>query len=208
VYIPEFNRVEDLAATQSFLSANPFAILVSTRDGIPFATHLPILTTMRADRLLLVGHVAKANPHWKCMQEGRESLAIFHGPHAYISPSLYEERENVPTWNYAAVHVYGQSTVFSDEARLISVLEEMINTFESAYMAQWNQLSPKYRESMLKQIVGFEMHATRVEAKFKLSQNRTPNEQLRVMNNLKQNEKTSIFDTGSMMEELSRVAKK
>jgi transcriptional regulator len=208
VYIPEFNRVDDPATINNFLTANPFAILVSTRDGVPFATHLPLLSKIHGDTLLLIGHVARANPHWTFMQEGRESLAIFHGPHAYVSPSLYEGRENVPTWNYAAVHIYGQATAFSDEARLAEVLEEMIETFEAAYMEQWIDLTPKYREGMLKHIVGFEMRATRVEAKFKLSQNRTPNEQSRVMQNLMGSETSAICETGKMMKSVSRCPKK
>jgi transcriptional regulator len=208
VYIPEFNRVEDSATINSFLTANPFAILVSTRDGVPFATHLPLLSKIHGDTLLLIGHVARANPHWTCMQEGRESLAIFHGPHAYVSPSLYEGRENVPTWNYATVHVYGQAVVFSDEARLTEALEEMIDTFEPAYMEQWGDLTPKYRENMLRHIVGFEMQATRLEAKFKLSQNRTPNEQLQVMQSLMESESSGICDTGKMMESINRCPKK
>jgi transcriptional regulator len=208
VYIPEFNRVEDSAAINNFLSANPFAILVSTKDGVPFATHLPLLSKVHGDTLLLIGHVARANPHWTCMQEGRESLAIFHGPHAYVSPSLYEGRENVPTWNYAAVHVYGQAAVFSEDARLTEVLDEMIETYESAYMGQWRDLTQKYRDGMLRQIVGFEMRATRVEAKFKLSQNRTLNEQSRVMQSLMESETSAICDTGKMMESISRCPKK
>ncbi len=208
MYIPEFNRVEDPATINSFLSANPFAILVSTHNGVPFATHLPLLTKIHEGGLLLLGHVARANPHWTYMQEGREALAIFHGPHAYVSPSLYDGRENVPTWNYATIHVYGQAVVFSDEVRLAAVLEEMIETFESAYMEQWKDLTPKYRENMLRHIVGFEMRATRVEAKFKLSQNRTANEQSRVMDSLMESEISGIHDTGKMMESTVRCPKK
>jgi transcriptional regulator len=72
------------------------------------------------------------------MKEGEESLIIFHGPHAYISPSLYELRESVPTWNYAAIHVYGESALFHDEHHLKETLHRTINTFESSYMAQWS----------------------------------------------------------------------
>jgi len=136
VYIPEFNRQEDRTATVAFMRANPFAILVSTVDSIPFATHLPLLVDEAGDQIVVRGHMAKANPHWKSMQKGEESLVIFHGPHAYISPSLYEIGESVPTWNYAAVHVYGEPTLFSDEAGLLNTLHQMIHTFESSYMAQ------------------------------------------------------------------------
>ncbi len=207
MYIPEFNRVEDSAAIAGFVKANPFAILVSCDRGIPFATHLPILAKMQDDKLVLIGHVAKANSHWKCLQQDAESLAIFHGAHAYISPSLYDGRENVPTWNYAAVHVYGKASTFSEEARLTSVLQEMINTFEPAYMPQWNEVTAKYRENMLRHIVGFEILATRIEAKFKLSQNRTQSEQLRVTESLQQSDDCLISETGKMMEALRRGSK-
>ena len=99
MYIPEFNRVRDQAETVSFIQANPFAILVSGSDSGPFATHIPILARHADNRMVLHGHMAKANPHCGLLESGQESLAIFHGPHAYISPSLYESRESVPTWN-------------------------------------------------------------------------------------------------------------
>ena len=118
MYIPEFNRQEDRAATVAFMRANPFAILITTAEGVPFATHLPLLIDETGDQIVVQGHMARANAHWKSMNESEESLVIFHGPHAYISPSLYEIRESVPTWNYAAVHVYGQPTLFSDEEAL------------------------------------------------------------------------------------------
>jgi transcriptional regulator len=161
VYIPEFNRQEDSPAILAFMRANPFAILVSTIDGIPFATHLPLLVDEAGDQVIVRGHMAKANPHWKSMQRRQESLVIFHGPHAYISPSLYEIRESVPTWNYAAVHVYGEPKLFSDEDGLKETLHQMINTFEASYMEQWLELGDKYQSQMMKHIVGFEIKVKR-----------------------------------------------
>lgn len=201
MYIPEFNRQEDRSATVAFMRANPFAILVSTADSIPFATHLPLLVDEAGDQIVVRGHMAKANPHWKSMRAGEESLVIFHGPHAYISPTLYEIRESVPTWNYAAVHVYGEPTLFSDEAGLLSTLHQMIHTFESSYMAQWSQLSEHYRSQMMKHIVGFEIKAKRLEAKFKLSQNRTKGEQARVIQCLNQSKDSNISGTAELMQE-------
>ncbi len=203
MYIPEFNRQEDRAVTLAFMRANPFAILVSNADGIPFATHLPLLVDEAGDRLLVKGHMAKANAHWKFMKEGQESLVIFHGPHAYISPSLYEIRESVPTWNYAAVHVYGEPTLFSDEEGLKETLHRMIETFESSYMVQWSELSDEYRSRMMKHIVGFEIKAKRVEAKFKLSQNRTEGEQTRVIQSLSESKDSNISRTGELMQQAS-----
>jgi transcriptional regulator len=201
VYIPEFNRQEDRAAALRFMRANPFAILVSNADGIPFATHLPLLVDDAGDQVVVQGHMARANPHWKAMKEGEESLVIFHGPHAYISPSLYEIRESVPTWNYAAVHIYGEATLFSDEEGLKQTLHRMIDTFESSYMAQWSEMSDQYRSRMLKHIVGFEIKAKRLEAKFKLSQNRTKGEQERVIQSLNQSRDSNISGVADLMQQ-------
>jgi transcriptional regulator len=201
VYIPEFNRQEDRATILSFMRANPFAILVSTVEGVPFATHLPVLVEDAGDQVVVRSHMARANPHWKSMQKGEECLIIFHGPHAYISPSLYENRENVPTWNYAAIHVYGEPTLFSDEEGLRATLDAMINTFESSYMAQWLELSEQYQSRMMKHIVGFEIKVTRLEGKFKLSQNRTKGEQARVIQSLDESDASNISGVAKLMQQ-------
>ena len=201
MYIPEFNRQEDRAATLAFMKANPFAILVSNVEGIPFATHLPLLIDEIGDRVVVQGHMAKANAHWKSMKEGEESLVIFHGPHAYISPGLYENRESVPTWNYAAVHLYGEPTLFTDEESLRATLHRMIDTFESSYMAQWSELSEQYQSRMMKHIVGFDIKVTRLEAKFKLSQNRTKGEQARVIQALNQSKDSNISGVAQLMQQ-------
>ena len=199
MYIPEFSRQEDRLTILAFLRANPFAILVTTAEGVPFATHLPLLIDEAGDQIVVQGHMARANAHWKSMKESEESLVIFHGPHAYISPSLYELQESVPTWNYAAVHVYGQPTLFSDEEFLKATLHRMITTFESSYMAQWLELSEQYQSRMMKHIVGFEIRAKRLEAKFKLSQNRTKGEQARVIQCLNQSKDSNVSGVAELM---------
>jgi transcriptional regulator len=201
VYIPEFNREEDRATILAFMRANPFAILVSNIDSVPFATHLPLLIEDAGDHIVVQGHMAKANAHWKSMKEGEESLIIFHGPHAYISPSLYENRESVPTWNYAAVHVYGEPTLFTDEESLRATLHRMVDTFESSYMAQWSGLSDQYQSRMMKHIVGFDIKVKRLEAKFKLSQNRTKGEQSRVIQALNQSKDSNISGVAQLMQQ-------
>ena len=201
MYIPEFNRVEDRAIALAFMQANPFAILISTADGAPFASHLPILVREVEGQLLLRGHVAKANPHWKSITADQESLVIFHGPHAYISPSLYEQRESVPTWNYAAVHVYGKGGVFTEEAQLNEFLQELITNFDSTYAAQWPLLSEQYRSRMVQHIVGFELTATRVETKFKLSQNRTKAEQENIINSLADSSDSAVAGVATLMKD-------
>jgi transcriptional regulator len=203
VYIPEFNRVEDRTAALAFIQANPFAILISTTNGEDgsFATHLPILAREVDGRVQLRGHVAKANPHWKSISQDQESLVIFHGPHAYISPSLYEVRESVPTWNYAAVHIYAKGSVFTDEARLCHLLQDMIAHFDSSYATQWPSFSEQYRSRMLQHIVGFELNATRVETKFKLSQNRTKVEQENVIQSLTSSSDSTVAAVATLMKQ-------
>jgi transcriptional regulator len=201
VYIPEFNRQEDRSTILAFMRANPFAILITTVEGVPFATHLPLLTDEAGDQIVVQGHMARANAHWKSLNESEESLVIFHGPHAYISPSLYEIGESVPTWNYAAIHVHGEPTLFSDEKGLRATLHRMIDTFESSYMAQWSELSDQYQSRMMKHIVGFEIKAKRVEAKFKLSQNRTKGEQARVIQCLNQSKDSNVSGVAELMQQ-------
>ena len=120
-----------------FMRANPFAILVSTTDDSPFATHLPVFVQQEGDHLVIRGHVAKANPHWRHLEQQSACLTIFHGPHAYVSASNYVTRENVPTWNYGAVHVYGNSPHVLIPEDLQGVLHQLIGTFEPAYAEQW-----------------------------------------------------------------------
>ena len=201
MYIPEYHRLEDRAVALAFMQANPFAILISATDRGTFATHLPILARDVGGQLRLRGHLAKANPHWRSIAQDQESLVIFHGPHAYISPTLYETRESVPTWNYAAVHVYGLAASFTDKDWLNQLLEEMIAHFDLSYRAQWPALSEQYRGRMLQHIVGFEINPTRVEAKFKLSQNRTPAERERVIQSLASSSDAAAAAVAALMKE-------
>jgi len=184
VYIPEHFRVRGQASAIAFMRANPFAILVSNTSDGPFATHVPVVICENDDRITLRGHVAKANPHWRSIEQQPLCLMIFHGSHAYISPSHYNAREAVPTWNYGAVHAYGKARVYAEHADLLKMLHDLIPTFETAYAQQWDSLSEAYRTRMLGHIVGFEIAVEKVEAKFKLSQNRTPDEQQNIIDAL------------------------
>jgi len=199
VYIPEHFRNEDRATALAFMRANPFIILVSNTETGPFATHVPVIMRESADNLTIRGHVAKANPHWRYLQTDPQCLLIFHGPHAYISPSNYETREVVPTWNYGAVHVYGEARTYSAPEELLSMLHDLIPTFEAAYGEQWASLSEAYRQRMLSHIVGFEIAVTRLEAKFKLSQNRTQQEQQNIIASLGASPDTAISGTARLM---------
>jgi len=190
------------------MRANPFTILVSCTDDGPFATHLPLVIRENGDQLILRGHVAKANPHWRHLEQQPSCLTIFHGPHSYISPTNYNTRESVPTWNYGAVHVYGNARVFSGPGELLGVLHELIPMFEPAYADQWASLDQTYRDRMLSHIVGFEIAVTNIEAKFKLSQNRTRDEQVRVIGSLSRAADTAVSGTAALMREQGLGQKK
>jgi transcriptional regulator len=208
VYIPEHFRVGDDQTAIAFMRANPFAILISHTDEGPFATHLPLVIHQNGERVVLRGHVAKANPHWQYLGSQPQALVIFHGPHSYVSPSNYVTHENVPTWNYGAVHAYGEARVLSEPGQLLPILHDLIGTFEARYAGQWAELSEAYRQRMLSHIVGFEIAVTKIEAKFKLSQNRTKQEQENVITALSASDDTAISGTAQLMRELGLGMKK
>jgi transcriptional regulator len=151
------------------------------------------------EHLTIRGHVARANPHWQYLQKDPTCLMIFHGPHAYISPSNYDTHEAVPTWNYGAIHVYGTAKVFSEPEQLLSMLHDLIPTFDAAYAQQWASLGEPYRQRMLSHIVGFEIAVAKIEAKFKLSQNRTRKEQQQVIDSLSTASDTAVSGTAHLM---------
>jgi transcriptional regulator len=208
VYIPEHFRVHDHADAIAFMHANPFAILISSTDEGPFATHVPVFVSSTGNSLVLRGHVAKANPHWRHLEQNSVCLTIFHGPHAFVSTSNYVTRENVPTWNYGAVHVYGNARTFASPEDLQGILDQLIGTFEPAYADQWAGFSETYRERMLSHIVGFEIAVTKIEAKFKLSQNRTKEEQTNVITSLEKAEDTAISGVSRLMQQQGLGVKK
>ncbi|MBE7179408.1 MAG: FMN-binding negative transcriptional regulator, partial [Mucilaginibacter polytrichastri] len=172
MYIPAHFRFTDEELLLAFMQQNAFATIISLVNGRPEATHLPFVIGRRNGELLLQAHFAKANAQWKSIGEG-EALVIFIGPHAYISPQHYEKEQNVPTWNYIAVHAYGRATILPDDAQALAVLEKSIASFEPAYQQQWDQLDEGYRQKMLKGIVAFEIVVSDLQGKKKLSQNRS-----------------------------------
>lgn len=202
MYLPPLFSESDQAKIVAFMREHSFATMVSVVDGVPFASHLPLTIEERDDQIVIHGHLAKPNAQWRGFGDV-ESLVIFGGPHAYISPSLYEKSESVPTWNYIAVHAYGMPTIFryaDAPEKIQSMLETMIHTFEGSYREQWDSLSEKFREGMMRGIVGFEMVITRWEGKKKLSQNRSLVDQESVANHLLQSDDPSIAAVGTAMQ--------
>src|SRR5215212_3861977 len=171
MYSPDYNQIENRAEVLEFMRANNFAVVVTATGGEPRASHLPVLIEERGDKLVIVAHMAKNNPQWEAFFDD-EVLVVFHGPHAYVSPRWYEEKERVPTWNYAAVHAYGKVTAFhAAEAKRVAVAK-LVAHHDPAWQAEFERLPPAYMEGMLNGIVAFEIPVARLETRWKLSQNR------------------------------------
>lgn len=186
MYIPKSFEVSDEGVLDAFIASNSFATLISTIKGALFATHLPlILDRAEAPQGVLLGHVARANPHWRAFDSKQEALAIFHGPHAYISPGWYVTSPAVPTWNYAVVHVYGVPRLVDNEAWLSDLVDRLVATYEAGMPQPWPGVLPAdFKSNLLKAIVGFVMPVERVEGKFKLGQNRPWEDQYGVVRHL------------------------
>ena len=201
MYVPPAFREDDVDILVAFMRAHSFISLVSVLDGAPVASHIPIVVDAAEGQVSLSGHLAKANPQWRAF-DGRPSLAIFSGPHAYVSPSLYEKRESVPTWNYIAVHASGAPRIVTradDPAAIEALLAAMIQQYEAAYQAQWDGLPAAFRDSMLTGIVAFTMPVTRLEGKCKLSQNRSPADQRSVAAALLASDDPTVAGVGAAM---------
>jgi transcriptional regulator len=179
MYQPPHFIETDAARIADVMRRHSFATVVSHDGTAPFATHMPVLHHPgEGEHGTLVTHMARANPQWKHFADGREVLVIFHGPHAYISPNWYETRPMVPTWNYAVVHAYGISRLIDDKNRLRVMLRELVDTFEAGQPQPYGAvLTDDYIDKLSPGIVGIEIPITRLEAKFKLSQNRSAADQ-------------------------------
>ncbi len=172
MYIPPKYENKDLDEVREFLRQNAFGILVNTTDGKPSATHIPLELDKDEDgRDILQGHIAKANPQWKAFSDLQQVLCIFNGPHSYISSSWYQEEE-VPTWNYIAVHVYGKLRILDQEAVLES-LKKLVDKYEldSEHPISVDNLSPKTMRQ-IRGVVGFSIEIEEIQAAYKLSQGR------------------------------------
>jgi len=175
VYIPTPFLVEDRKIILAFMQQFDFAAVVSHSDAGLVASHVPVLIREVGSELTIVGHVARGNPHWRLMEGQAESMVIFQGPHAYVSPTWYVSSPAVPTWNYAVVHAYGAARVREDATFIAGVVEDLTRRYEDQREHPWStQAVPgESYEKLLNAIVGFEISVSRCEAKFKLGQNRS-----------------------------------
>ncbi len=199
MYIPKHTAMPDQDRQLAFMRANSFAVVVSHVDGALFATHVPVRSQLGEDgRVLLSFHLAKANPQSEALLTAPETLVIFNGPHAYISPSNYEKAD-VPTWNYVAVHATGTVAPVDDHAGKLALLADLIGHYEAAFQAEWDGMSERFRDGMLAGIRGFVVTVTQLEGKAKLSQNRSVADQTQVAEWLANHAHETQQAVGAMM---------
>ncbi len=200
MYIPKQFKLEDRETIIGFIKQYNFAPIITIGNGRPHATHLPFHIDDTNGVIRLTAHMAKANPQWKDF-DAQEALIIFSGPHAYISPTNYEKHENVPTWNYLAVHVYAKVHLVHDEARGYEILHEMMQQSEPAFLRQWSELDEGYKQRLFKGIVAFEIEVTDIQAKHKMSQNKTATERQNIIGSLSKEDDTAMKETAKYMEQ-------
>ena len=173
LYVPQHFREDDPEALFALMERYAFGTLVSSGAGGLSVSHIPFLPDREGGGIRLLGHVARNNAHWESLAGADQVLAIFEGPHAYVSPTWYQVHPSVPSWNYAVVHAHGKARLL-DEAELHELLMRLSATYEAGNPKPWkmSELPAAYVSQMLAAIVGFEIEVTKLEGKFKLSQNR------------------------------------
>ena len=171
MYSPDYNRVEDRPELLSFMRANNFPALVTGTGGVLHASHLPVTIHEHGSQIVIDMHMAKNNPQWKEFFDD-EVMVIFSGPHAYVSPRWYEEKERVPTWNYAAVHAYGVPMLVTEKSKKHESQRRLVADMDPRWLPKFDALGGKYVDMMLEGIVNFEIPVARLETRWKLSQNR------------------------------------
>ena len=187
MYVPRHFAAPDADAVRAVLAATDFAPLVTARAGVPAVTHLPVLHAAEGGEFgCFRAHLARANPHWRELAAGAEALLVCQGPHGYVSPAWYRER-NVPTWNYVAVHAWCRARLVEDRAELARLVADLMRHHEARAGggARFEDYPRDYVDRMLRAVVGVELAIVRVEAAFKLSQNRSASEREFLSSNLR-----------------------
>lgn len=184
MYTPKYFKVTNVEEIWNFVQENSFGTLITTVQEKPIATHLPMQIVKEGDDYYVTGHMAYGNPQWRTLEICENILVMFQGPHAYISSSWYE-KENVPTWNYQAVHVYGKASILSEE-ELKQDLTKLLQKYEKHRKnpVLWDGLSPQLLNKELKGIVGFKIKVLEIQAAYKLSQNRNEEDYHNIINKL------------------------
>ena len=201
MYIPAAFRETDQEKLFDVIEQNSFGLLVSDFDGAPFATHLPLLLDRTvAPHGCLIGHMARANPHWE-KADGKTVLAVFAGPHAYVSPTWYEAENVVPTWNYVAVHATGTFRAVHEQQALLEIVGQYVDFFEAALPNPWYfDAAGDYARKMAGAIVGFRIEISRLEGKWKLNQNQPRSRREKVVRALLASEDESSQAIAALMQ--------
>jgi transcriptional regulator len=206
IYTPRAFAADAGSAVAQLIRDHPFATLITHDRPEPFISHVPLQhDATLGPKGTLLGHMARANPHWRHFG-GEPSIAIFHGPHAYVSPSWYAEPATaVPTWNYAIAHVYGRVEVIADAAETRALLDGMIRRYEGGRPKPWRlQLEGRPLAAMLDAIVGFRLTIERIDGKVKLSQNRSIDDRDRVIAALRGEDYADATATAEWMDRYAR----
>ncbi len=199
MYIPKINLMTDRGEITEFMKNFSFATIITSENDVPTATHLPFVVEVRENNtIVLYSHFAKANPQWKNLEQ-KQILVIFSGPHAYISTENYEQALNVPTWNYVAVHAYGSAKIIENQTQLMQLLEHTIHYYDKTFENQWANLPNDYKNSMANGIIGFEIQVSHIEAKKKLSQNKSTIEKNNIIQNLSSSNDSSASQLADYM---------
>jgi transcriptional regulator len=200
MYIPAAFVETDLTRLHDFIEQNSFGLLVSQVDGLPFATHLPfLLERTTGPHGTLIGHMARANPQWREAGD-QTALAIFSGPHTYVSPTWYEAEQVVPTWNYTAVHAYGRPQLIEDRDALREIVQRMVRFYEQSMPQPWSfNGSGTFADRLLTQIVGFRIVIKKIEGKWKLNQNHPAERREKVVRALEERDDENSQAIASLM---------
>jgi transcriptional regulator len=202
MYVPKLFAVEDSATLQDFMDEFNFATMVTGRDSELTASHIPFLLDRSVGPYgVLRAHIAIRNPQLKDLQSGGQALVIFQGPHSYVSPSWYVNPENVPTWNYTVVHAYGVPKI-GNKAAMVTLLKDLVGKHEKPFQQPWDfDPDAGWIQKLLPEIVAFEIQIEKLQGKFKLNQNRTPEDRDGVIQALSGSDDLTQQEVAKMMDQ-------
>lgn len=201
MYIPKFFQIDDFKEIEQFVKSNSFGMIITEKHGKPLATHLPLILQKKGDDYYISGHIAKGNSQWKTLNGNSNVLIIYQGPHAYVSSSWYE-KENVPTWNYQAIHLYGEATVLSEQ-ETIDDLKTLLAKYEQyrENPVLWDNLAES-TQMQAKAIIGFKVKINKVEAAYKMSQNRNEQDYNNIIKKLEEEHNSNSNVVADVMRDI------
>jgi transcriptional regulator len=198
VYSPPYNHAEDRSEVLAFMRSNSFCLLVTGTGGEVHASHVPALVEERPAGVVIELHLARPNPQWREFFD-EEVLVVFGGPNSYVSPRWYVQEERVPTWNYAAVHAYGKPSVIDERGARLAQQRRLIAAHDPQWLPAFECLRREYVDAMLQGMVSVEIAVTRIETRWKLSQNRGRLEQERIVEQLDRSSDSGARSLAALM---------